>query len=80
MGGKFQWPKLSDVVDFRRKVKHVVLGVIDKTPLQLPITQDSPWVSAFSHVTLTNILHVGPCCQPGCLSTDSTIPHSLKLA
>ena len=45
MGGKFQWPSLADVVEFRRKVKNVVLEVIDRTPLTLPITQDSPWVS-----------------------------------
>ena len=44
MGGKFQWPDLSIVVDYRRRVKELILRVIDETPLTLPITMDSPWV------------------------------------
>ena len=44
MGGKFEWPALSDVVEYRRQVRKLVLDVIDRTPLSLPITQDSPWV------------------------------------
>ena len=45
MGGKFQWPSVKDVVDYRRKVKDLILDAIDKTTLKLPITMDSPWVS-----------------------------------
>lgn len=45
MGGTFKWPDLEEVVEYRRKVKEVVLSVIDNTPLQLPVTQESPWVS-----------------------------------
>ena len=45
MGGTFKWPDLEEVVEYRKKVKEVVLSVIDNTPLKLPVTQDSPWVS-----------------------------------
>ena len=45
MGGAFKWPDLEEVVGYRKKVKEVVLSVIDNTPLKLPVTQDSPWVS-----------------------------------
>lgn len=44
MGGKFQWPALADIVAYRRRVKELVLDVIDRTPLTLPVTFDSPWV------------------------------------
>ena len=52
MGGKFKWPELSEVVDYRRRVKDLVLQVIDKTPLQLPITMESPWVRKNNMVAL----------------------------
>ena len=45
MGGAFKWPDLEEVVEYRKKVKETVLSVIDNTPLQLPVTQESPWVS-----------------------------------
>ena len=45
MGGKFTWPRLSEVVNYRRNVKAAILKVIEDTPLKLPITKDSPWVS-----------------------------------
>ena len=45
MGGSYKWPSVSEVLDYRRKVKEVILDVIDNTPLELPVTQDHPWVS-----------------------------------
>ncbi len=46
MGGSFKWPSVHDVLSYRDKVRGVVNKVIDNTPLQLPVTQDSPWVRA----------------------------------
>ena len=45
MGGSYKWPSVSEVMDYRRKVKEVILDVIDNAPLELPVTQDHPWVS-----------------------------------
>ena len=45
MGGNYQWPKLEEVVEFRAKVREVVRRVIWETPLDIPVSQDSPWVS-----------------------------------
>ena len=44
MGGGFVWPKVSEVADYRKKVRQAVLDVIENTPLKLPVTQDSKWV------------------------------------
>lgn len=43
MGGSYQWPAISDVVEYRRIVRNLILKVIEDTPLELPITMDSPW-------------------------------------
>ena len=43
MGGLFEWPSLDKVADYRRRVRKLILDAIDSTPLQLPITWDSPW-------------------------------------
>ena len=45
MGGNYKWPKLEEVVEFRAKVREVVRRVISETPLDIPVLQDSPWVS-----------------------------------
>ena len=45
MGGKFKWPRVEDVAEYRHNVKELLLGTIDSTPLQLPVTMESPWVS-----------------------------------
>lgn len=47
MGGAFKWPELEEVAEYRQKVKEVVLSMIDNSPLQLPVTQEGPWVSPF---------------------------------
>ncbi|KAJ8306303.1 hypothetical protein KUTeg_016848 [Tegillarca granosa] len=45
MGGSYNWPSLDEVVEYRRKVRSLILKVIQDTPLELPITMESPWVS-----------------------------------
>ena len=47
MGGSYKWPSVSEVLDYRRKVKEVILDVIDNTPLELPVTKDHPWVGPY---------------------------------
>ena len=39
----YSWPTLEETQDYRDKVYGVVNDVIDKLPLELPITQESPW-------------------------------------
>lgn len=46
MGDSFEWPSLKDVVDYRRRVRKLILDVIERTPLELPIRKDSPWVKS----------------------------------
>nr|XP_054765384.1 uncharacterized protein LOC129272180 [Lytechinus pictus] len=47
MGGSYQWPSLEDVVQFRLKVRNVIRKIIEATPLELPVTQDSKWWGLF---------------------------------
>nr|AMM72581.1 5-histidylcysteine sulfoxide synthase [Paracentrotus lividus] len=47
MGGSYQWPSLKDVVQFRLKVRNVIRKVIEDTPLELPVTQESKWWAMF---------------------------------
>ena len=47
MGGAFKWPSLQEVLDYRQKVRELVTKVIETAPLELPITQEHPWVSGF---------------------------------
>ena len=51
MGGSYKWPSVSSVVEYRRNVRNLVLKVIHDTPLQLPVTMESPWVG---HSSLSN--------------------------
>lgn len=44
MGGSFKWPPLSEVLEYRRQVRELVISIIETAPLELPITQDHPWV------------------------------------
>lgn len=43
MGGSYKWPAISEVVEYRQIVRDLILKVIDDTPLELPVTMDSPW-------------------------------------
>uniref|UniRef100_A0A0B7B1Y1 Sulfatase-modifying factor enzyme domain-containing protein n=1 Tax=Arion vulgaris TaxID=1028688 RepID=A0A0B7B1Y1_9EUPU len=45
MGGSYKWPPIPEVVEYRRVVRNLILKVIEDTPLELPITMDSPWWS-----------------------------------
>lgn len=47
MGGSFVWPKVSEVAEYRRKVRQAMLDVIENTPLDLPVTQESIWWAVF---------------------------------
>lgn len=41
----YDWPTVSEVWEYRQKVKDLVLRVIDCTPLEKPITSDNPfWI------------------------------------
>lgn len=41
----YNWPTVSEVYDYRQKIKALVLNVIDTTPLEMPITADNPfWI------------------------------------
>lgn len=44
MGGSYRWPNVEDVKEFRLKTRELINKVIDRTPLELPVTWDSPWV------------------------------------
>ncbi len=39
----YDWPKVSDVLEYRHKVRAKVDDLIQSMPLSLPITWDSPW-------------------------------------
>ena len=39
----YEWPTLSQTQTYRDKVYKVVSGLIDRLPLELPVTEDSPW-------------------------------------
>ena len=44
MGGSYQWPSLSEVMEYRNRVREVMIEVIENAPLTLPVTMDHPWV------------------------------------
>eukprot|EP01137_Pigoraptor_chileana_P029171 Opistho-2@14013 len=47
MGGNFKWPAVADVWEYRRRVRKLVIDVIERTPLTLPVTMESPWWAIF---------------------------------
>ncbi|XP_073227915.1 uncharacterized protein [Porites lutea] len=47
MGGSFVWPTVAKVAEYRKKVRKAILDVIDNTPLELPVTQESKWWAVF---------------------------------
>ena len=57
MGGKFKWPKVAEVAEYRRKVRELILKLIDDTPLQLPVTPENPWVSR----AVTDLMFINNC-------------------
>ena len=61
---KIKWPKVSEVREYRKKVKEVVLDVIDHLNFSLPITWDSPmWAILMGieheriHIETSLVLH-----------------------
>jgi len=40
---RYAWPSLEETKIYRQKVKVVVNALIDRLPLSLPITEESPW-------------------------------------
>ncbi|XP_078381059.1 uncharacterized protein LOC144663860 isoform X1 [Oculina patagonica] len=47
MGGKFVWPKVSEVAEYRKLVRQVLLDIIENNQLELPVTQESKWWAVF---------------------------------
>ena len=45
MGGDYKWPTVKETKEYRRKVRILINEVIDRTPLELPVTMNSKWVS-----------------------------------
>ena len=45
MGGAYKWPPIHKVLEYRAQVRELVIDVIENSPLELPITQEHPWVS-----------------------------------
>ena len=44
MGGAYQWPGLSEVMEYRKSVRQLVTDLITSAPLSLPVTPEHPWV------------------------------------
>ncbi len=60
----YQWAKVSEVRDYREKVKALVVELIKTLPMQLPITQESPWWIILMgieheriHIETSSVLH-----------------------
>ena len=47
MGGDYRWPTVQETKEYRLKVRELINKVIDRTPLELPITQESKWWAFF---------------------------------
>ena len=44
MGGDYNWPSVEETKIYRFKVRKLINDIIDRTPLQLPVRWDEPWV------------------------------------
>jgi len=40
---RYDWPTLEETRSYRKSVKELICELIDRLPLALPITEDSPW-------------------------------------
>ncbi|MEJ2468646.1 MAG: 5-histidylcysteine sulfoxide synthase [Campylobacterales bacterium] len=61
---RYHWPSVAKVRAYRNRVKAQVLHLIDTLPLQLPITQESPWWVILMgieheriHIETSSVLH-----------------------
>eukprot|EP01102_Stenamoeba_stenopodia_P020463 TRINITY_DN796_c0_g3_i1.p1 TRINITY_DN796_c0_g3~~TRINITY_DN796_c0_g3_i1.p1 ORF type:complete len:777 (-),score=193.25 TRINITY_DN796_c0_g3_i1:220-2550(-) len=43
----FDWPTVPEGIEYRNEVRKMLVDVIDRTPLELPITEKSPWWALF---------------------------------
>ncbi len=60
----YEWAEVSEVRAYRKSVKELVLNLIEKLPMTLPITQDSPWWIILMgiehehiHIETSSVLH-----------------------
>jgi len=45
MGPKLCWPTVDEVLQFRRRVRTLIIDVIDRCDLKLPVSVDTPLVT-----------------------------------
>ncbi len=51
----YQWPKIEEVKNYRQKVTKLILDFIDETPLELPISWESPFWAILMGIEHHNI-------------------------
>ena len=79
MGGCYQWPSVSEVLDYRQRVKKMILEFIDTAPLELPVTMEHPWVRLSLSLSLSLCVCVCVCeckCvtgQTNCVSVCTSV-------
>ena len=56
MGGSYQWPSLGEVMEYRGRVREMVIEVIENAPLTLPITWDHPWVRGILIICISSVV------------------------
>ena len=44
MGGDYKWPTVEETREYRLKVRKLINEMIERTPLELPVDANSPWV------------------------------------
>ena len=45
-------------MEYRRKVYDLVIRVIETAPLELPITQDHPWVGRYHFLKISDCFYI----------------------
>ncbi len=51
----YSWPKVSEVIEYRKEVKESILNLIDTLPLSLPINWESPFWAILMGIEHENI-------------------------
>ncbi|MGC9351240.1 MAG: DinB family protein [Sulfurovum sp.] len=51
----YEWPSLQETQQYRKRVFEIVSDVIDRLPLELPITEHSPWWTVLMGIEHENI-------------------------
>ena len=57
MGGAYQWPRLNEVMEYRKTVRQLVCDLISSSSLSLPVSMDNPWVSSQDLVPCDSPVH-----------------------